>query len=346
MPTISIEEECTNIGKGATVVIWYDPKDEPPDLTLALTAEMSRSAFGGSTMSEFNRGISDKFIDQLREEAKKESWWADVINDPKLFVAVREESLNVYWHGQSLFRVKPGPKVTTHAKFLLDPELDDQVPLVEREFNIGELQERGFISQYTGTKTLTKMKKASGLFAGLEKTGCHEIGVNNPEVIDCEIAFGGNKKGAPRADIATLEQGNGGDAHLVFWEAKHYSNPELRAEDGRPIPVCDQVRRYKEYLFDIDHRKAVVTSYKRVAENLVAIRDMGMQRPLSSLITEVGMGKRLLTLDPETKVGLIIFGFDQAEKVHPGWKHHLERLKSEIKPVVDVGSAKGIRLKT
>jgi hypothetical protein len=189
------------------------------------------------------------------------------------------------------------------------------------------------------------MKKASGLFAGLEKTGCHEIEVNNPEVIDCEIAFGGDKRGAPRADLATLEQGNGGDARLVFWEAKHYSNPELRADDDRPIPVCGQVMRYKEYLSDTNHRKAVVTSYKRVAENLVAIRDMGMQRPLSSLITDVGTGKRSLVLDPEPKVGLIIFGFDQAEKVHPGWRHHLDRLKSEIKSVVDAGDAKRIRLK-
>ena len=142
-------------------------------------------------MSKFNRGLSHEFIHQLDEEAKKNSWWADVLNDPKLFVAVREEYLNVYWRGQSLFLVKPGPKVTTHVKFLVDPELDDQVPLVEGEFKIGELQERGFVSLYEGPKTLTKMKKAAGLFSGLEKTGCHEIEVNNPEVIDCEIAFGG-----------------------------------------------------------------------------------------------------------------------------------------------------------
>jgi hypothetical protein len=296
-------------------------------------------------MSEFKRGITDKFIDQLREEAKKGSWWADVICDPKLFVALRHNSLNVYWHGQSLFTVEPGPKVTTHVKFLLDPELDDQVPLVERQFKVGELQERGFLCHYEGPKTLTKMKKASGLFAGLEKTGCHEIEVNNPEVIDCEIAFGGDKRGAPRVDLATLEQGDGGDARLVFWEAKHYSNPELRAEDSRPVPVCDQVKRYQEYLSDTDNHKAVVASYRRVAENLVALRGMGMQRPLSSLIAEVGTGKCSLVLDPEPQVGLIIFGFDQAEKVHPGWRHHLDRLKSEIKPVVDVGDAKGIRLK-
>ncbi len=302
-------------------------------------------------MSRFNHGLSPEFIGQLAEEANKGSWWADVLNDPKLFVAVREEYLNIYWRGQSLFLVKPGPKVTTHVKFLVDPELDDQVPLVEGEFRIGELQERGFVTRYEGPKTLTKMKKASGLFSGLEKSGCQEIEVNNPEVIDCEIAFGGtvssgdggDKKGALRADLASFERGNGEDARLVFWEAKHYTNPDLRAEDGRPVPVCEQVKRYKKCLSD--NHKAVVDSYTKVAANLVAIRDMGLRRPLSAVITDVGTGKRSLTLDPEPKVGLVIFGFDQAEKVHPGWKHHLERLKSEIKPVVAVGDAKGIRLK-
>jgi len=304
-------------------------------------------------MSKFNHGLSPEFIRQLAEEANKHSWWADVLNDPKLFVAVREEYLNAYWRGHSLFLVKPGPKITTHVKFLLDPGLDDQVPLVEREFRIGELQERGFVSHYEGPKTLTKMKKASGLFSGLEKTGCHEIEVNNPEVIDCEIAFGGtassgdvgDKKGPSRVDLACLERGNGKDARLVFWEAKHYSNPDLRAEDGRPVPVCDQVKGYQKYLSDADNCKAVVDSYTKVAVNLVAIRDMGLRRRLSPLIVEVGTGKRSLTLDPEPQVGLVIFGFDQAEKVHPGWKHHLDRLKSEFKRVVAVGDAKGIRLK-
>jgi hypothetical protein len=264
---------------------------------------------------------------------------------------VRHDYLNVYWRGQSLFLVKPGLMVTTHVKFLVDPELDDQVPLVEREFRIVELQHRGFVSHYEGPKTLTKMKKASGLFSGLEKTGCHEIEVNNPEVIDCEIALGGtgesgDKKGAPRVDLASLERGNGKDARIIFWEAKHYSNPDLRAEDSRPVPVCDQVKRYQDYLSDTDNHKAVVDSYTKVAENLVAIRDMGLRRPLSPLITEVGTGKRSLTLDPEPRVGLVIFGFDKAQRDDPNWKHHhLERLKKAFKRVVAKGDAKGIQLK-
>jgi len=340
------------MAKDIPVVKW-NPEDAKHDLTMVLSARMGGPPMPQPGKSKFNRGLSKAFIEQLAEEAKKASWWADVLNDPKLFVAVRHNYLNVYWRGQSLFLVKPGPKVTTHVKFLLDPELDDQVLLVEREFKIGDLQDRGFVRRYEDPKTLTKMKKASGLFSGLEKTGCHEIEVNNPEVIDCEIAFGrtvplengSDKKGARRVDLAFLERGNGEDARLVFWEAKHYSNPALHAEDGRPVPVCDQVKRYEKYLSDTDNHKAVVNSYTRVAENLVDIRDMGLRRPLSPLIIEVGTGKRTLTLDPEPKVGLIIFGFKQAEKGYPGWKHLLDRLKSEVKTVVAVGDAKGIRLK-
>lgn len=303
-------------------------------------------------MPKFIHGLSAEFIAQLAAEANINSWWADALNDPKLFVAVRHNYLNVYWRGQSLFRVKPGLKVTTHVKFLVDPKLADQVSLAEGKFDVGGLLDRGLVSRYEGPPTLAKMKTAAGLFAGPEKTGSHEIAVNNPDVIDCEIAFpgiisphdGGPDETAGRVDLLSLQQDRD-TVRLVFWEAKHYSNPELRAKDGRAVPVCDQVKRYKKYLCDNDNRKAVADSYTKVAANLVAIRDMGLRRPLSPLITEVGTGKRSLTLDPEPRVGLVIFGFDQAEKVYPDWKRHLGRLKHEVAPVVAGGDAKNIRLK-
>jgi hypothetical protein len=71
------------------------------------------------------------------------------------------------------------------------------------------------------------VKTAAGLFSGSEKTGCHEIAVRNPGIIDVEIAFpgtvslddGGDDKRAPRVDLASLET-DGDKARLVFWEAK------------------------------------------------------------------------------------------------------------------------------
>lgn len=300
-------------------------------------------------MSEFNRGISDnKFINQLAEEANKGSWWADALNDPKLFVAVRHNYLNVYWRGQSLFLVKPGLRVTTHVKFLVDPKLADQVSLAEGKFDIGRLLDRGFVSRYEGPATLDKMKRAAGLFPGSEKTGCHEIILANPQVIDREIAFpgiispnnGGPDEMAGLVDLLSLEP-DGDTVRLVFWEAKHFTNGDLRAR-GADVPVCKQVKRYRQYLSE--HCGPIEESYKLVVNNLVDIDKMRRKPRLPALIREVADGRRMLTLGAEPKVGLVIFGFDKAERDDPNWKCHLERLRSEVTPVVAAGDAKHIQL--
>lgn len=296
--------------------------------------------------SIFDRALEPAFIEQLDAEAALGGWWADVLADPKLLIATRGKSLNVYWRGQSLFLVeagKSGLKVTTHPKYLLDPALATKVSLIDGSFNVENMVRNGVIHHYKGPETLDKMKKAAGLFSGLEKTGCHEIAVRNPSVIDCEIAFpgsgspsgDGDKTSANRVDIASLET-DSNDARLVFWEAKHFSNPELRADGGLP-PVCGQVEKYQNYLSA--NRKAIERSYAKVAANL---KHLGMARPLSTLIEEVATGERTLTLGEKPKVGLIIFGFDMGQRDHPIWKDHLQRLKVNIPHVIAVGDAKKV----
>lgn len=300
--------------------------------------------------SNVDRALVDGFIPQLAAEAAKGGWWADALADPKLFIALRGSYLNVYWRGQSLFYVEArqsGLKVTTHQKYLVDPALASQVPLINGAFDVASL-ENGLIRRYAGPATLVKMKSAAGLFSGLEKTGCHEIAVHNPSVIDCEIAFpgpvspgvGGDKNGAPRVDLASLEP-DGDNARLVFWEAKHYRNGELRAA-GEDVPVCNQIDVYRNYLSH--HSRAIAKNYTSVVENLVEIQKMGWVRSLSPLIEDIGLGRRGLTLGDEPKVGLIIFGFDVGQRDHSGWQKHLQRLKQTISDVVAVGDAKKIRI--
>jgi hypothetical protein len=321
--------------------------------------EQSRSAAQESKKmsNKFGRALDAVFIEKLEAEVAKAGWWADVLADPKLFIALRGSYLNVYWRGQSLFHVEPEPtssglKVTTHEKYLLDPALKSQVPLkIDGSFDVTSLVKNGFIDRYDGPATLEKMKKAAGVFSGREKTGCHEIAVGNHGVIDCEIAFpdrvtlrNGKTVNAPRVDLASLEP-VGDDARLVFWEAKHFSNNELRAAGKQAAPVCYQVEGYQDYLSA--NRDEVERSYKKVAENLVAIRRMGWKRPLSTLIEEVGTRKRQLTLGDlgeKPQVGLIIFGFDMGQRDHPIWKDHLKGLKANIPRIRAAGAAKVIRV--
>jgi hypothetical protein len=86
--------------------------------------------------SRFDRALDRSFVEQLAVEAAKPGWWADVLADPRLFVALRGRYLNVYWRGQSLFYVEAGQsglRVTTHEKFLVDPALASQVVLIPGE---------------------------------------------------------------------------------------------------------------------------------------------------------------------------------------------------------------------
>lgn len=305
--------------------------------------------------SAFEHALSPAFIKKLKDEAEnEEGWWASVLADPKLFLGLRGSYLNVYWRGQALFTVEPsssGLNITTHEKFLVDPELASQVPLIDGKFQVEHLVKKGFIHEYQGKKTLEKMKTAAGLFSGNEKTGCHQVAIHNPTVIDCEVAFpgtmpswdGGPDKRNPRVDLAAVEE-DGNDVRLVFWEAKHFNNPELRAADGR-APVLRQVEVYRKYV--TEHRDAIVQSYAKVAENLVHIRNMGWNRSISPLIADVATGDRKLSLGETPRVGLIIFGFDLGQKKEKGWNAHLDELRKAMAPlgqVLAVGDAKGINL--
>lgn len=58
---------------------------------------------------KFNRGLDDDFVGQLRTLAKESGWFAEVLADEGLILGIRNNYLNVYWHGQSLFEIKrPG----------------------------------------------------------------------------------------------------------------------------------------------------------------------------------------------------------------------------------------------
>lgn len=181
----------------------------------------------------FNHAISETFLERLQSRHRV------VVGGPTyskipLVVALRGEYLNVYWRGQSLFNARPNGsdmKVTTHAKYLVDPALGNQVPLVEGAFDVEGLLGRAFTKVYR-PGALGRMKKTAGLFSGPEKTGCHEIAVRNSAIIDVEIAFPGKvavdddtEKTAPRVDFASVERVGDHEARLIIWEAKDYTNP-------------------------------------------------------------------------------------------------------------------------
>ena len=301
-------------------------------------------------MSDFKRGIRDKtFLKALEKLAGQESWWRDVVMDSSLIIAVREEYLNVYWKGQSIFKViledgKVG--ASTHPKYLLNPDLSGQVPLIDDEFDLKKLETRMVTRAYEHGKTLAKLKRAAGLYSGREKEGVHAIATSNPSVVDVEIALSANGLAdvgtLPRIDLAVFEPGDD-EINVVFWEAKTFSNPE--AKSGA---VVKQIEKYQKVIAAF--RPQILDSYKCVASNLIAISDMSDgQRQVSDSIRQVASNKARLVVS-EANVGLIVYGFDADQRDKKGkllsdkLAADLAKLNIDSKRMKFKGDPKGLRI--
>lgn len=286
---------------------------------------------------EFNRGLSNNFIKLLQDAASANCWWRDVLDDHELLIAVRNESLNIYFKGQRIFLAKPQGKeiiVSTHPKYLIDPNLYKQVKLVNKKFNTTPLQENGFIGQYNGTETLNNIKKISGGYSGIEKNGCHKIALNkkNDNIVDVEVAFtktdeaslGGASTG-DRIDFVCLEATGDKHARMEFWEAKHFGNNDLRA-NAEP-KVLKQIRGYRKTVEN--HAEALSKSYTDVCKNLYAIATMRGKKA-GQLIQQVASGERKISFQKPPTVNLLVFDFDKDQKVGSYWKKHKKTLVDEL----------------
>src|ERR1043165_8864592 len=95
----------------------------------------------------FERGLDDDFMLALKSlaDGPKNVWFAEVLRDHDLIFGIRNNYMNVYWRGQSLFKIEPvkekktivGVKVSTHPKYLLDPNLQKAVVFTGQTFEIG-----------------------------------------------------------------------------------------------------------------------------------------------------------------------------------------------------------------
>ena len=303
-----------------------------------------------SEVDVFKRGLSDDFITALVELAKKSGWWQDVLADGSLIIGIRHEEFDVYWHGQSIFHANfKGRRVNvnTHVKYLLDPDLEDHIDLNEDGTFPIPVELAPMLTRYA-SGTLKKLKRAADLFSGLEKQGVHAIVQSNENIVDVEITLDATgldtKRKHPRIDIAAFEPRPDG-IELVFWEAKLFINPEVRAKGPASPKVVGQIEEYKKVLHA--REGGVISSYLCVAKNLVAIAEMsgGVRKVGHAIRTVAGTGK--LSMIPPAKVGLVIFGFDDDQKAERGIGHkHFEKLKKELGPksVRTCGKADGLKL--
>ncbi len=297
-------------------------------------------------MAGFKRGISKPgMMEALAELATKESWWRDVLLDTSLVIGVRDDYLNVYWRGQSLFKVemKRGKIVAaTHPKYLLNPDLSGQVSLDPDTGGFALSAESALIQTYQPGETLGKLKRAANLFASDEKIGVHTIATSNANVVDVEIAFpaGSGGQSVPRIDIASFDEAGDG-VKLVFWEAKVLGNPELGVKGKKN--VVKQIGTYVSLLSE--HATDILSSYTLIAQNLRSFRDMsGGVRNFAPSIDKVAQGAKLALANP-ADVKLLVYGFN-ADQRDGLWQRLLQDLEGELPAggIIARGDAASIRL--
>ena len=292
---------------------------------------------GNMTKAEFNRTLPDGFLGALNAAYSAESgWWRNLADDPHIFIAIRNGYLNAYYKGNSVMRLNLGPggqlRGSTHYKYLLKPShRPEYVSVVDGQPVIAS-HEQLFLSDLSDVALL---KNAAKPYAGVEKAGVHEIIKSNPNIVDVEIAFGSvsaadGKATAPRMDFAAL-QSNGEEVRLTFFEAKHFSNKELKASADNTPPVVAQIERYSALLRT--HADEVHDAYLSVFSYFLGMKGNVLHNPVRAardrLMELVLSEKKRLVIDLEPR--LVIFGFDDDQKKGKVWAPHIEKLKNGLR---------------
>jgi hypothetical protein len=293
-------------------------------------------------MAAFKRGLDESFVDRLNAEYEEAAWWKDIVDDPALFIGIRDNYLNVYYQGNSilLLTLDRGRLVgKTHYKFLLREKIqgNQYIHSAEGRMKLTQSTLTDLFIQDLGN--LPSLMAACIPYAGVEKAGVHDIIKGNRNVVDVEIALTGEKEDelkptALRVDFTALQE-TPESIELVFFEAKHFSNKELRANGSQTPRVVGQVQRYEKLV--ARHREDIESSYRRICENIVALK--GIRTP--KIVRAVAQGKKPLLISDEPR--LVIFGFDDDQKKGKVWAKHRNKLYDMLgkNRVLLRGNAKG-----
>lgn len=255
-------------------------------------------------MCKFNRGIRGDFVEALNDEYDSDGWWKKLMDDKSLFLGIRDEYLDVYLNGGrvlSLKHVKGEFVGETHFKYLVDLARADTKSEYVR-FRNGTFAQVKLNEPYRYiSESLQGIKKSLKPFQGEEKEGVHSIIMHNKNVVDTEIQF---PYEARRIDYAALYEING-NIRIVFFEAKNYSNAQIRHPEKQP-EVLSQIEAYDRIIEK--HREEIEDAYLQVAKNISCLQGWSSRR--SDIFSKVAT--RGLSVDPEVR--LVMFNFKNPQK--------------------------------
>lgn len=288
----------------------------------------------------FVRFISSHQMELIRKAAAapEGAWLRDALSDPELFFALREERIDAYYRGRAIYSIDfSGDKVTprTHVKYLVR---DDSDPYIRMHNGTFDYRDRPYLQgDYQEKISLRQMKAAAKTFSGVESMGVYAAIKDDPFVIDVEVAFNrtsevpehddveaGRKQ--DRVDVVRLRKSENG-FDLIFWEAKHFSNPELFNDK-----ILNQLAAYERQLQSRDEQ--LLTAFRNVCRFHYELdqlrRSLNIDGPSDDyleILDDLANGKR--TLNVVKQPSLFVFGFDNDQK-SGRWKARKEHFEAAI----------------
>ena len=282
-------------------------------------------------MEDFKRELNTTLINKLKGEILFNEKLLEDIKKGDIIPAIREDRIDFYYYNSLLFQYNGIFK--THSKFAFVPK-EYKPTYVANGTELGEV-----VDFYVGYENI---KERAKLYTSPESIGVHSICkagsiLNNNDyiVLDIEIAFTPNKdNNEVQATIDQLETSKKQnridillysikDRKLLFVEAKHYSNKEIRANDIPP--VVNQIERYNKEINN--NYNELLKSYSNYIKNLNELFE-------NEIIP--------VPIEIVKQCGLIIFGFDSNQRD--------EYLKEKILPKLNdiktysIGNAKDIEI--
>lgn len=218
-------------------------------------------------MSVFKRGIENpEFIKELNSN----NYFQKMVKDEDLFIAIRNEYLNVYYYGQSICKIEflkrtKQLKWTSHKKYL-------------------GIEEDGYAATGAYLDKIDELKQNARKYGGKEKEQVKKHILEDKEIciLDVEVTFGKEQGFGKRSiDYVAVEKHEDGKIRLVFYEAKHFDNQEIRANETPK--VFEQIDKYEKTLNDPIHKIEILNSYKKILINIDELA-LNNKRNLARLI--------------------------------------------------------------
>lgn len=297
----------------------------------------------------YQQGLNENFVQALNDlHGRPEGhWWRKMLHDPDLFVAIRNNYLNVYYRGCSLAKVSMEAGeviVQTHYKYLLKPRFKPEyVTARGGRFDFHSSFPNGITDVLNADLgSLGDLKLSAKPYAGEEKKFVAGVIATHDNIIDVEVALShedpeNGEISAKRLDLAVFDAKSSVPS-VRFYEAKLFANKEIRSRGE--AKVVGQMKRYEGLLekYSDDLRKGL----KQSCENILDLAGVPANRKeLARQALKV-----IDALKIDTRPYLIVGVFDDAQRQSKAWLEQRAKLEAALGEahVILRGSAASVSL--